>query len=364
MSLNCRKNLDYKPTYIGTMPREVIAMRRFLPITPALLLAACLCTAQDKKVSTEALPSAEAIMSRVAANQDASEAERTHYVYMQHARMSSRKGKTILCEEITDYRFTPSAGESHEQLLKVDGRMLKKKKYVTYDKLLPSDEEKRKNAEEDQTKAKEETAATSDKENHPKNKKKKDKAKDKDPAFDPDSDETIDRDLVENMRKNLIHDKSKDGINAHLFPLTSKDQAKYTYRMIGRERLNGREVFHITFRPKDKDDFGWSGEAYIDATAYQPVLITTAMARKIPFAVRTLLGTNVPGLGFTVTYAPQTDGVWFPVTFSTEFKIHVLYFFHRQVFLNAENRDFEKTHVTSRIVGEATPVEPIPAQPQ
>jgi hypothetical protein len=230
---------------------------------------------------------------------------------------------------------------------------------------LDSDEEKQKNAEEkqkgekvsDQEKGEEQT--TNKKED-----KKKDRNKDKDPVFDPDSDETIDRDLVENIRKNLIHDKSKDGINARLFPLTSKNQADYSFRMIGREHLNNRDVFHITFRPKKKDDFGWSGDAYIDTTAYQPVLVTTAMARKIPFAVRTLLGTNLPGLGFTVTYAPQPDGVWFPVTFSTEFKIHVLYFFHRQMFLNAENREFEKTHVTSRIVGEAEAVAPDSSQPQ
>lgn len=330
----------------------------------ATLLSAAYCVAQQKSPS-DPLPTPEAVMARVAANQDASEAERTHYVYVQHARMSSRKGKTILCEEITDYRFTPSTGDTHEQLLKVDGRMLKNNKYVTYDKLLPRDEEKRKAAEEEQKKAKEAQAAnpeaSPDDSKDPKsgNKKetKKDKDKDKDPAFDPDSDETIDRDLVENIRWNLIHDKSKDGINAHLFPLTSKQQADYTFRMIGRERLNSRDVFHITFRPKNKDDFGWSGDAYIDTTAYQPVLITTAMARKIPFAVRTLLGTNVPGLGFTVTYAPQADGVWFPVTFSTEFKIHVLYFFHRQLFLNAENREFEKTHVTSRILEDATALE-------
>jgi len=304
-------------------------------------------------------------MARVAANQDASEAERNHYVYVQHARMSSRKGKTVLCEEITDYRFTPSAGETHEQLLKVDGRMLKNKKYFSYDKLLPSDEEKRKSAEGDLNKEKEGKTADSDKSKEQKSdEKKKDKKKDKDPVFDPDSDETIDRDLVENMRKNLIHDKSKDGVNARLFPLTSKNQTDYAFRMIGRERLNSRDVFHINFRPKNKDDFGWSGDAYIDTTAYQPVLVTTAMARKIPFAVRTLLGTNVPGLGFTVTYAPQADGVWFPVTFSTEFKIHVLYFFHRQIFLNAENREFEKTHVTSRIVGEETAVDPDPSHPQ
>ena len=333
----------------------------------AFLFSACLCHAQNKPAAPDQLPSAEAVMARVAANQDASEAERSHYVYVQHARMSSRKGKTVLCEEITDYRFTPSAEGTHEQLLKVDGRMLKNKKSITYDKLLPGDEEKRKNAEGDQKKEKDAETIDSgqDKAQAPdKEKNKKKDKKDKDPVFDPDSDETIDRDLVENMRKNLIHDKSKDGINARLFPLTSKNQADYTFQMIGRERLNDRNVYHITFRPKNKDDFGWNGDAYVDTTAYQPVLITTGMARKIPFAVRTLLGTNVPGLGFTVTYAPQADGVWFPVTFSTEFKIHVLYFFHRQIFLNAENREFEKTHVTSRIVDEAITAVPEASQPQ
>ena len=293
-------------------------------------------------------------MNRVAINQDAAEAERAHYVYVQHAKMASRRGNTVMCDEITDYRFTPSVDGSQEELLKVDGRFLKQHKYVSYSALLPRDEDKPKDADNDKDKAEK------------KEKKEKDKDKDKDPVFDPNSNETIDRDIVENIRWNLIHDKSKDGYNAHLFPLTSKDQLDYSFRMIGQERLNDRDVYHITFRPKKKDDFGWSGDAYIDTTAYEPVLVTTGMARKIPFVVRTLLGTNVPGLGFSITYAPQPDGVWFPITFSTEFKIHVLYFFHREVILNAQNRDFEKTHVTSRIVGEATPVDPtnpVPNQP-
>src|SRR4051812_8920248 len=179
-------------------------------LIPAIYLSACLSTAQTTSPSSAALPAAESIMARVAANQDASEAERTHYIYVQHARMSSRKGKTILCEEITDYRFTPSTGETHEQLLKVEGRMLKNKKYVSYDKLLPSDEEKRKDAAGDQKKEKDAKDPSPHKERDEEAGKKK--HKDKEPAFDPDSDETIDRDLVENMRRNLIHDKSKDGI--------------------------------------------------------------------------------------------------------------------------------------------------------
>jgi hypothetical protein len=291
-------------------------------------------------------------MNRVAINQDTAEAERAHYVYVQHAKMTSRRGNTVMCEELTDYRFTPSIDGTDEQLLKVDGRFLKNHKFISYSKLLPRDEDKPKDAGKDSDKDK---SAAKEKD---KQSKKDKKDKDKDPVFDPNSNETLDRDLVENMRWNLIHDKSKDGVNAHLFPLTTKDQLNYAFRMIGRERLNGRDVYHIAFRPKEKNDFGWSGDAFIDTTAYQPVLVTTAMARKIPFAVRTFLGPDVPGLGFTITYAPQTNGVWFPVTFSTEFKIHVLYFFHRQIILDAQNRDFEETHVTSRIVGDATPVDP------
>lgn len=323
-------------------------------LAAAALAFAFFCAAQTGDPNLAQMPTADEIMARVAANQDTAEAERAHYVYVQHAKMTSRRGKTIMCEEITDYRFTPSIDGTDQQLLKVDGRYLRDKNYISYTALLPREEDKPKDPEKDKDKA-----ANQD------DKKDKKEKKEKDPTFDPNSEETLDRDLVENMRWNLIHEKSKDGVNAHLFPLTSKNQVDYVFRMASRERLNGRDVFHIAFRPKDKNDFGWSGDAFIDTTAFQPVLVTTGMARKIPFAVRTFLGTNLPGLGFTVTYAPQPDGVWFPVTFSTEFKIHVLYFFHREIILDAQNRDFEKTHVTSRIVGEATPVEPNqPSAPQ
>jgi hypothetical protein len=231
-----------------------------------------------------------------------------------------------MCEEITDYRITPSSDGSHAELLTLDGRQLTNHKYLAYSALPPDQNSPKKDDENDSI------SVTV-------------------------KDDSLDRDLVENMRSNLIHDKSKDGISAHLFPLTSKDQADYAFHMVGRERMNDRDVYHISFRPKDKNDFGWSGDAYIDTTAYQPVLVTTGMARKIPFAVRTFLGTNLPGLGFTVTYAPQPDGVWFPVSFSTEFKLHVLFFFNREIILDAQNREFEKTHVTSKVVGEATEVE-------
>ena len=82
------------------------------------------------------------------------------------------------------------------------------------------------------------------------------------------------------------------------------------------------------------------------------------MARRIPFAARTLLGTNVPGLGFTVVYAPQSDGLWFPVSLGTEFKLHVLFFYKRQIIIDAQNRDFQKTHATATITHIGEPIPP------
>jgi hypothetical protein len=49
-------------------------------------------------------------------------------------------------------------------------------------------------------------------------------------------------------------------------------------------------------------------------------------------------------------YEPQPDGIWFPVSFGTEFKLHVLFLFSREIIVDAQNRSFEKTHVTSQIV--------------
>jgi len=267
------------------------------------------------------------IMARVAAHQDSAEAERVHYVYIQHARVTSHKGAKVLCEETTDSRVTPDEKGSHQQLLKLNGRLLQKGKYVTYTELpKPKD------------------------------------SNDRDDDINIGGDDS-DRDLVEHMRNNFTNDErngdSKDGIQTGLFPLTTKSLKDEDFTLVGRERIMNRDVFHITFRPKDKSEFGWKGDAYIDTTAFQPVLIHTTMSSNIPLAVRMLLGTSVPGLGFSITYAPQPDGVWFPSSFGTEFRLKVLFFYSRQITVYAENRDFEKTHVTSTIL--KTPPTPVPS---
>lgn len=261
-------------------------------------------------------------MARVAQLQDQAQSERAHYVYVQHATVTSRRGHTLHCQEITDIRITPSGAGSSEQLLHLDGRLLRKGRYVDYHTL----EADKGHGEDDDS-----------------------------VSIELGGDDS-DRSMVEDMRRSLLGTKSKDGINANLFPLTTKEQAGEEFQYMGRERLNGRDVDHIFFRPKDKSEYGWKGDAYIDTGTGEPVVISTALSRHIPTAVRVLLGTNVPGLGFTVVYAPQPDGLWFPASFSTEFQIHVLFFFRRTILIDALNRSFEKTHVTSRILGEATPV--------
>ena len=77
--------------------------------------------------------------------------------------------------------------------------------------------------------------------------------------------------------------------------------------------------------------------------------VFTKLSRRIPFAVRTFLGTDLPGIGFNVVYKRQEDGVWFPSTFGTEFRIHVLFFINREMTVSLENKGFQRTHVESKM---------------
>jgi hypothetical protein len=259
-----------------------------------------------------AVLTAPAIMARVPANQDRSQSERRRYVYLQHVRAVSRKpGGRLMCEEVTDARVSPEAAQSHQQLISLQGRYWHDHGYVAYTQL-PKDDE----------------------------------------------DDGMDRDLVENLRKNLTDDnsaESRDGFATGLFPLTTKQQGNYRFTLLGRERLNGRDVYHLRFVPADKSDYHWEGDAFIDAREFQPVVVYTQLSRKLPIFVRTLLGTNVPGLGFTVTYARQPDGLWFPQSFGTEFRMRVLFFITRDLSISLDNSHFEKTHAEARILDGFSP---------
>jgi len=273
-------------------------------------------------VSAQPLTAAQ-IMARVAKLQDQAQAEPTHYIYSQNVKVITRRGQRIRCEEIADYRVIPSARGSQRQLRRLQGRYLSHHDYVDYSAHPPTPGKV---------------------EGEP------------DAAAVPITGDETDVDMVEEMRSDLLGSKSKDGIEADLFPLTSKEQADYRFRLAGREQLNGRRGFHIEFRPGDSREFRWKGDVWIDTATFEPVVVSSQLSRRIPLAIRTLPGTNRPGFGFTVVYAPQPGGIWFPVSFSTEFGIHVLFFFRRTIIIEAQNCDFERTHVSSQIVGSVTPV--------
>jgi hypothetical protein len=162
----------------------------------------------------------------------------------------------------------------------------------------------------------------------------------------------IDGDLIRDMSNDMMNDqKSRDGIGCDLFPLTAEEQKKYDFRLVGTEIYRGRSVYRVAFEPRHGDDApDWKGEALIDAEEYQPVMVETSLAEKIPTLVKVLLGTDIKGLGFSVTYRKFADDVWFPVSYGGEFEVRGVFFYKRNISVSLLNSDFRKTDVKSTLV--------------
>ncbi len=275
----------------------------------AIVLVSVCSAAQDSATQTAEVPlTADAIMARVAANQDRSDALRKQYVYCQHIHIvSHRSNGKILREESADYDVVPAADGTKKDLKTITGRYWSNGKYETFQgQPVPGTG-------------------------------------------------SLDGGLIEGFRDDLLNEKTKDGLAKDLFPLTSEEQKIYEFKLLGSGFEDGRSVYHIAFRPKDREEITWAGEAYIDTAEFEPVRVFTKLSRRIPLGVRIFLGTDLPGIGFNVVYKRQEDGVWFPATFGTEFKIHAVFFINRQVTIALENSRFEHTHVESRmkVVGPA-----------
>lgn len=267
-----------------------------------LLISSLACAQNALPESAQRPLTAEMIMSRVAANQDHSEELRKQYIYKQHIHILSHKPHgRLLREETTDYDVVPVPDGTTKALKLLTGRYWHQGKYETFQG---------------------------------------------EPAPDEDS---LDGGLIKDFRDDLSNEKTKDGLAKDLFPLTSEEQKTYDFKLLGEEIQAGRSVYHIGFRPKDSSEITWAGEAYIDALEFQPIRVFTKLSRRIPFAVRMFVGTDLPGIGFNVVYQREEEGVWFPKTFGTEFRIHVLFFINREVSIALENSGFERTHVQSQI---------------
>ena len=249
---------------------------------------------------------ASQIMAKVAENQDRSEQARKQYIYRQHIRVVlNRTNGKLVREETADYHMIPQEDKTERKLEKITGKYWDKGKYHEFSG---------------------------------------------EPI--PHSD-GIDADLLHDMREDVTEAKSKDGLGRRQYPFVSEELSKYVFQLIGRETFRGHDAYHIGFGPLDKTEFDWKGEAYVDAADFEPIYIYTKLPRKLPLAVRTLLGIDVPGYGYSLTYEKQPGGVWFPKSYGTEFTLRVLFFYNREVMVSMENKDFEQTHVETKITAGA-----------
>ncbi|HKV82532.1 MAG TPA: hypothetical protein VJP02_30570 [Candidatus Sulfotelmatobacter sp.] len=268
-----------------------------------ILLIASASFAQNPRPNAAAL-TAEAIMARVAANQDRSEARRKQYVYKQRIHILTLKsGGKLMREETADYNVAPTPDGTEKKLMLLTGRYWHKGRYERFTGE-PTPEE-----------------------------------------------DSFDSDLISDLRDDLSDDTAKDGLARRWFPLTSEEQKGYAFQLLGQEVQRGRSVYHISFQPKEKDETPWAGEAYIDAVEFEPVRVLTKLAGRLPLMIRIVLGIDVPGIGFDVVYQRQPDGVWFPATVGTEFRIRAGFVTNRHVSVSLENSAFQHTHVVSRIKG-------------
>jgi hypothetical protein len=248
-------------------------------------------------------------MAKVALNQQWARNARAHYLYRQEQtiRMRRPNGK-IAREQHAIYEVAPGKEGAQKTLAKFEGKYESKGRYVSYDQ--PGYEYK---------------------------------------GLD------IDGDLIHDMAEDMMNDqKSQDGIGHDLFPLTAGEQKKYDFRLVGKESYRGRDVYRVAFQPKRGSnldcDEAWKGEALIDAEEYQPVTVATEMAEKVPAWVKIVLGTDIRGLGFSVSYRKFDDGVWFPVSYGGEFAVRGVFFYRRNISVAMANTDFRKTDVQSTLV--------------
>ena len=247
---------------------------------------------------------ADAIMAKVAASQEAGAHSRWCSLFQQTVLVRMRRANHKLCrEERSEFLVTSCAKGFEKKLTRFAGKYAGKEGLVGYD--------------------------------HPHFKYK---------GLD------LDGDLVSELADGFTNDpKSRDGIGKDLFPLTPDEQKKYAFNLDGKETLHGRDVFRLSFCPKPHtDNAPWCGEVLVDAAEFEPVLITTHLARGLPFLVRTLLGTDLKYLGFSVAYQRAAEGAWFPLSYGGEFEVRAVFFFKRGISVSLANSGFNRVDARSR----------------
>ena len=205
---------------------------------------------------------AASIMAQAAANVERAEEARSQYVYRETVRSSMvRFNGEVARKEYREYTVTPGPQKTAKKLATFNGQYRQGKEMVAYS----------------------------------------------DPKFRYKGLD-LDGDLIEGLRRTWSTTSMDATDSADLFPLRSKHLSYYVFRLKGESEWKGRRLYQIEFEPnreaKCEDDCPgpWKGEAWIDAGDLQPVRITTDLAFKIPWAVRTFLGTDLKQTGFSITY--------------------------------------------------------------
>ncbi len=181
-----------------------------------------------------ALPQLDDVLKRVADNQEKAVSARQSIVYTQETRTRLMRGGSKLArEEKRRYTVAPTATSTEKKLDFFEGNYRKNGKVFPYT----------------------------------------------DPKFRHQGMD-IDGDLVEDMTDDMVNNKeSRDGIPRNLFPLTTQEQAHYTYRLAGTQTVNGVEAIRILFEPKkgndEDDERAWAGEVLVDPAEFQPIRVVT-----------------------------------------------------------------------------------------
>jgi hypothetical protein len=302
-SISFRKNRCFF-AMISKSPwlRSVKTRRNRFPVRISLQMRAALLILLFAGICAAAEISAAEIMKRVAENQDRAQNDRLAYLYDQHVKVGTRHTNGKLArEEIADYTVTPGAKTVERKQTAIQGRYLKKGRYNDFTG---------------------------------------------DPI--PESG-TLDGGLVSGFRESLFDKDSKDGLDKDLFPLTTEEQKELRFELAGEQMAAGRRAYRLRFGPKDSHEYTWAGEALIDEEEFQPVSVYTRLSRRLPLAVRTLLGTDVPGIGFNVSYRRLEKDIWFPVSFGTEFRLRAVFFINRVITVSLENKNFKHASAESQI---------------
>lgn len=247
-------------------------------------------------------PDANEIMRRVSVNIDRAEAARAHFVYDQDVfvRLQRADGRPAR-EESRQYAVAPRDQGASRTLVKLQGKIFEVRKEIDYGQ-----------------------------------------------AGFRRKDVDIDGALVDSFAREVAWRRSAIP-NTGWFPFESKDLQKYKFTLEGEENYRGYDVFRISFREADDGGEAWEGEALIERSEFQPILITTAWIGHIPLALRIGLGINLQHIGAKITFQRFAKNVWFPVSCGGELKLRVLFLYARTLAFRSTSSDFRKADVESSI---------------